>query len=175
MRNFGKTKDMSEQDIRVIARLEPAPGRRIFSLVALAGLGLLLVQVALARPPESIGWQVFLLVLGALALVLALRLWQATAHGLVLREDGLWEAGGRRLASIDEIASVDRGVFAFKPSNGFLVTLRRSAPRAWAPGLWWRLGRRIGVGGTTPGAAARAMADALAVMLDERRRRTGDG
>lgn len=162
---------MSVPEPRVIARLDPSPGRRFFSLAALAGLGLLLVQVALAHPPEAVGWQVFLLVLGALALMLAVRLWQATARGLVLREDGLWEAGGRRLAGFDEIASVDRGVFAFKPSNGFLVTLRAPAPRAWAPGLWWRLGRRIGVGGTTPGAAARAMADALAVMIDERRRR----
>jgi len=161
---------MTEQAPRVIARLEPAPGRRIFSLLALAGLGLLLIQVAVARPPQHLTWQIFLLVLGALALWLAVRLWQATASGLVLREDGLWEAGGRRLAALDEIASVDRGVFAFKPSNGFLVTLRARAPRAWAPGLWWRFGRRVGVGGTTPGAQARAMADALAVMLDARRR-----
>ncbi|PKP83901.1 MAG: hypothetical protein CVT80_11225, partial [Alphaproteobacteria bacterium HGW-Alphaproteobacteria-2] len=116
-------KHMAAHEAPVIARLEPSPGRRIFSLVALAGLGALLLQIALARPPQHLGWQVFLLVLGGLAVWLAVKLWQATARGLVLREDGLWEAGGRRLAALDEIASVDRGIFAFKPSNGFLVTL----------------------------------------------------
>lgn len=166
-------KHMAAQDAPVIARLEPSAGRRIFSLVALAGLGALLLQIALARPPQHLGWQVFLLVLGGLCIWLAVTLWQATARGLVLREDGLWEVGGRRLAALEDIASVDRGIFAFKPSNGFLVTLARPLPRAWAPGLWWRFGRRLGVGGTTPGAGARAMADALAVMLDRRRR--GDG
>ncbi len=164
---------MAETEPRIIARLDPAPGRRIFSLLALAGLGLLLVQVAVVHPPQHLVWHVFLLVLGGLVIWFAVRLWHATACGLVLREDGLWETGGRRLAALDEIASVDRGIFAFKPSNGFLVTLARPLPRAWAPGLWWRFGRRLGVGGTTPGAGARAMADALAVMLDRRQR--GDG
>ena len=39
---------------------------------------------------------------------------------------------------------------------------------AWAPGMWWRVGRRVGVGGLTGGAESRAVADALAAMLVER-------
>jgi hypothetical protein len=40
------------------------------------------------------------------------------------------------LARIDEIASLDRGTFAFKPSNGFLLRLSRKGTRVWRPGLW---------------------------------------
>ena len=65
------------------------------------------------------------------------------------------------------IASVDRGAFAFKPSNGFTVRLKSPAPRAWLPGLWWRLGRRVGVGGATPGKAARDMADVITILLKD--------
>ncbi|MCZ6663693.1 MAG: hypothetical protein O7B81_00130 [Gammaproteobacteria bacterium] len=50
-----------------------------------------------------------------------------------------------------------------KPTNGFVVRARNSMPAAWTPGIWWRLGRRIGVGGLTGGGEGEAMAE----LLDE--------
>ena len=41
-------------------------------------------------------------------------------------------------------------------------------PAAWQPGLWWRLGNRIGVGGMTPGSQAKAMAEIIAIKLAQR-------
>ena len=64
---------------------------------------------------------------------------------------------------------MDRGAFAFKPSNGFMLKLSRKGPFAWEPGIWWRIGRRVGVGGVTPGTPAKVMAE----MIQERITRRG--
>lgn len=152
----------------VIAYLRPSPARRAFGALMLVALGVILIYIAFFTPP-ALGWQLFLIGFGAGALYLALRLWQATATTLELTRTVLREANGRVLAEVADITRVDRGVFAFKPSNGFILTLRRSAgPRAWAPGLWWRLGWRIGVGGVTSGQEARTMAEILTLVLQDR-------
>ena len=152
----------------IIATLEPTIARRGFAVGVIAALGALLLYLAVTNPPQSPVWLVFLIGLGVVALWGAERLFRATDKRLELTRTELREAGGRVLARIDEIQGVDRGAFAFKPSNGFLLKLRQPAERVWAPGLWWRFGRRVGVGGVTPGSAAKNMAEALAIMIAER-------
>lgn len=153
---------------RVVARLYPSVPRRAFAAMVLGALGGILVWIALAHPPEGLGWRLFLLGFGGLTLWGTLRMWQATALGLELTGEELRDSAGRRLARLDEIRSVSRGVFAFKPSNGFLITLHAPGPVAWAPGLWWRLGRRLGVGGVTGRDEARFMAEMLDSLLTRR-------
>jgi len=91
--------------------------------------------------------------------------WNGGRRAVLLTEDGLVEDTGEMIAPIEHIAKVDRGAFAVKPSNGFVVYLTENAPRGWRFGLWWRYGRRVGVGGLTPGHMGRAMADQLALIL----------
>ena len=69
------------------------------------------------------------------------------------------------MAPIDDIIRVERGAFAFKPSNGFVVSLKQKTARAWIPGLYWKFSSRIGIGGVTAPADAKFMADALAVLI----------
>ena len=102
--------------------------------------------------------------LDGLALALAHRSYQATARDLILTRRGLYDSTGEELARIDDIVSVDRGFFAFKPSNGFLLRRKTPGPRRWLPGLWWRMGTRVGVGGATNGKAAREMADLIMLL-----------
>ncbi|MBT8412545.1 MAG: hypothetical protein KJP02_12225 [Octadecabacter sp.] len=153
---------MPDQDI--IATMQASLARRIFAYGAVLLLGALLVLLAFVQPPE-LGWQLFLIALGAGALVVAERLRRATLMGLVLTPDALCDTSGTVLARIEDIASVDRGAFAFKPSNGFILRLKTKAPRAWAPGLWWRFGKRVGVGGVTPSGPGRFMAEQIAMRL----------
>lgn len=152
----------------IIATLEPTTARRGFAVGVIAALGAILLYLAVSSPPQSLVWLVFLVGLGLFALWGAERLFRATDKRLELTRTELREAGGRVLARVDEIQGVDRGAFAFKPSNGFLLKLRQPAERVWAPGLWWRFGRRVGVGGVTPGSAAKNMAEALAIMIADR-------
>lgn len=152
--------------------LRPATGRRVLAVAVLGMLGFLLLGVAVqpgihlpARPVIAAG--------GALALWAAWRMWVATSTALELRSDGLYDGQGALIAGLDAIANVDRGTFAFKPAGGFLIRLHEKAAPAWAPGLWWRRGRSIGVGGVTHPALARAMADEIALRVAARGRDAG--
>ncbi len=151
-----------------IASVQASAPRRLFGMLVLASLGGLLIYLALATPQQMWG-KVMLLCLGTGALYVLTLMHKATAGRLDLTEEGLFDQDGNLLVSIDDIASVDRGHFAIKPSNGFVIRLRNRASRAWAPGLWWRNGRRLGVGGVTSAAQSKYMADALLAMLAERK------
>ncbi len=148
-------------------RIAPSGPRRALGVGMLALLGAMLVAIALARPPEALGWRAFLLAAGATSAWLSLGMWRASARGLVLSEAGLREEGegGRWLARTEAVERVERGAFAFKPSRGFLLRTAAPGPRAWSPGMWWRLGRRVGVGGVLRASDARAAAEVMQARL----------
>jgi hypothetical protein len=160
------------KDDRVLVRLHPSAPRRVVGAGMLVALGGLLIWIAVRHPPADLIWLAFLLVVGAGTLWMAARLWQATSLGLELTTTELREAGGggRVLARFDDILSVDRGPFAVKPTAGFALHLRSAGPRTWVPGLWWRVGRRVGVGGVTHRHEARLMAEIIAERLKARSR-----
>ena len=124
----------------------------------------MLILLAFVQPP-AFGWQLFLIALGAGTLVVAERLRSATMLGLIMTETDLRDTSGQILTTLGNIKSVDRGAFAFQPSNGFVLRLHKSAPRVWAPGLWWRFSTRIGVGGVTPAGPAKYMAEQIALRV----------
>jgi hypothetical protein len=162
------TQDVQEQgDDRAVPsyRLSATAARRVAAVLILAVLGGLLLWILISTPPAAFLGKAFLLTAGGIALAAAYGLWKATAPDLLLTPENLREENGRVLCTIDQIEKVERGTFAFKPSNGFVIVLKDKAPRAWAPGLWWRFGRRIGVGGVTGAAASKAMADVLAARV----------
>nr|WP_317057386.1 hypothetical protein [Roseovarius sp. W115]MDV2931041.1 hypothetical protein [Roseovarius sp. W115] len=152
-------------DSEILAIVRASPGRRVLGVSAMGVLGLLTVYVAMARPPDALVWQAFLLLIGGLSLWLADAMRRATALAVELTRDGLRTSDGEVIAPLDQIETLDRGIFAFKPSNGFLIKLKKKAPARWQPGLWWRFGKRIGVGGVTPGAQSRAMADIVTALM----------
>lgn len=154
-------------DAVILATISASAARRVLGASILAALGCLLVWIAFTTPP-ALGWQILLVAIGVTALAGTARLWQATTDRVELTAEVLRDSSGRVLARVEDIVRVDRGAFAFKPSNGFVVITRMSQPRGWAPGLWWRLGRRIGVGGVTNAGEAKFMAETLGLMLAER-------
>ena len=156
-----------EQSNEVLAAIKASPGRRILGVGSLWILSLMVIYVAIVRPPE-LGWQLFLFALGGVSIWIAEQMRRSTAVTLELTRHELRDSAGVVLARMDEVTGIDRGMFAFKPSNGFLLRLNRNKPRAWRPGLWWSLGSRIGVGGMTPAHQAKFMAEIIATLLAER-------
>lgn len=148
----------------VYARVHAAPVRRLFGYGVVFGLGALVIYVTLVQPPQLV-WLVFMLGFGVTMLWLAERLRRATMMVIELTKTEVRDSSGAVLARIADIRSVERGTFAFKPSNGFTLVLHTKQPRAWAPGLWWRFGRRVGVGGVTAAGPSKLMAEQLAVMI----------
>ncbi len=151
----------------ILARVEASTPRRWIGVGMLGVVGVLVIYVALAQPPALV-WQAFLLIVGSASLWLAYRMWIATDDAIELTGTELRTQSGQVIATLEQIESVDRGVFAFKPSNGFLVVTRTAGQNSWAPGLWWRLGKRIGVGGMTSAAEAKFMSEALMTLLAKR-------
>ena len=152
----------------ILAVVEASAIRRWLGIGMLVALGGMSCYVAFATPPEP-AWQGFLIGVGLLALWVAERLRRATASRLELTRDALHDSSGAVLARVADVVTVDRGMMAFKPSNGFVVTTRAPGPRGWRPGLWWRLGRRIGVGGVASAHQTKAMAELLSAMVAERK------
>lgn len=153
----------------VLATVSASAPRRLMGIVVLTVLGGLLIYAGLVQP-QGLGLQLVLLLAGGIVLYLTERMRRASVATLELTREGLRDSEGRVLARLDQIETVNRGVFAFKPSNGFVLTTRQPQERHWNPGLWWRVGRRIGVGGVTPAAQTKFMADMIQTLLDEQRR-----
>jgi hypothetical protein len=151
----------------VLATIKASPGRRILGIGSLWVLSLLVIYVAIVQPPE-LGWQLFLLALGAVTIWIAEQMRRSTAVQLELTRDALRDSTGTVLTRIADVTAIDRGMFAFKPSHGFLLRVNSQKPRAWRPGLWWSVGSRIGVGGMTPAHQAKFMAEMIATMIADR-------
>lgn len=147
-----------------LATLQASPLRRMFGYTVLLALGALAVYLALTTNP-SIGFRLFLLIFGICVLVAAEYMRRATQLTVSLTHEGLFDSAGTQLVAMDNIDKIERGLFAFKPSHGFVVITKDKQKRAWAPGLWWRHGRRIGVGGVTPSGPAKFMAERLSLLV----------
>ncbi|APE44106.1 hypothetical protein BOO69_12335 [Sulfitobacter alexandrii] len=156
-----------DDENEVLATVQASAGRRILGIGCLLVLGVLLIYLAFATPP-SLPWQAFLILVGAGALWCADAMRRATASRVELTPLVLRDADGTVIAQVDGISGIDRGFFAFKPSNGFLLKLDTPGGRAWRPGLWWRVGRRIGIGGMTPGSQTKFMSEVLSALLAQR-------
>ena len=148
-----------------VAELRATGMRRWIGVGTMFGLGALLLWLALSQRFDHFGWQILLLVLAGGALYAAMRMQQATAEHLVLTENGLYDNTGYLLASYDNIRTVERGMLALKPSNGFMIVTETPLKARWRPGLYWVFGRRIGVGGMTSGADAKFVADMMNMQM----------
>ncbi len=148
-----------------LARLDAGSARRGVAAGLVAGAGGALM---IAANDVAGGAGLVLAVLGGVGVVMAAVLWRASAGHVVLTEQGLFDHAGTCLAKLAEIDAVTAAPFAFKPSNGFTLMLNTPQTRLWVPGLYWRYGRRLGIGGVPAGQAARAMAERIAALIAQR-------
>lgn len=154
---------------QVLATLYPSAARRLFGLFSLFAIGIILLAVAFTHPPTSILWLIFLLIFGCGALAWGEKMRRDTKVHLELTEEELRDSNGRVLAKLSEIDKIDYGTFAIKPSSGFRLRLKEPKEKAWAPGLWWRFSRNVGVGGIARSSEAKHMAQTITALLSERR------
>jgi hypothetical protein len=160
----GAEPTQEQADLRVFT-LPATLGRRLSAVTVLGALALIHFWIVTSSPPAALVGKLFLIGVGMAASYAAYRVWKSTECDILLTPEDVREENGRVLCRIEDIDHVQRGPFAFKPSNGFVIVLKAKAPRAWAPGLWWRIGRRIGVGGVTSAGAGKAMADVLSARV----------
>ena len=150
----------------ILMDLAAAAPRLWLGLACTGGLGVLMGWILINASPGPL-YQLMFAAIGLGAIWVAVKLWQAGSEEIILTNKVLKTKSGRVLTHVDNVRSVERGAFSFKPPNGFLVHLKEPSGQGWVPGLWWQRGRRIGVGGVVPAGRSRAMAEALtALTLD---------
>jgi hypothetical protein len=150
--------DQKTEDI--LSVLPASAGRRWMGIIVFFALGVLLLWLGIANSP-SFGWRIGFIVFGMAALWGADVMRRSTADEIVLTREVLRTRSGRVLTRVDNVDKVERGAFAFKPSQGFLVRLKTPTEPGWAPGLWWARGTYVGIGGVVSGGQAKAMAEIL--------------
>ena len=148
----------------VLSTLPPSQGRRWMAIVVFLALGVIFLWLGLANSP-SIGWRIVFVLGGVASLWGSDVLRRATDDEIILTREVLKTRSGTVLAHVDNVAKVERGAFAFKPSQGFLVRLKEPESKGWAPGLWWARGTFIGIGGVVSAGRARAMAEILTALI----------
>ncbi|MCI2398074.1 hypothetical protein [Aliiroseovarius subalbicans] len=151
-----------------LATLSPTSTRRRLSTLLIFALSVLFLWMAATA--SSLPGAVLPLVLGLATLWIAARSLRSWHLALILTDTTLCDSSGRILVRMDDIRSVDRSAFAFKPSNGFMLRLDAPGPLTWMPGLWWRVGNRLAIGGATQPAETRIMADQIGFLLAARTR-----
>lgn len=151
----------------IYAKITVSAPRFYFAFAVQIALGLILIYMAFAGPAGVLG-KFFLITIGVLMLLQAYRLRGAVAREIWLTDAGIVTDDGLLLAPMDQITEVSRGAFALKPSNGFAVTMSQKHSFLWVPGLWWRFGTRVGLGGVTGAGAAKFMAEQIALRVATR-------
>lgn len=156
---------MHDQD-EVLAELRVSPLRRVTAVTVMLGLAGVLFYVVWVNPP--IAYLQFLFVISGIgALIAARAVAKASAGAVILTTKLLRDRDGTQIAALDEIELVDAGFLALRPSNGFTIRLREPQQSMWRPGLWWRWGRRIGIGGMTPRQSGKMMSDMIKMQIAE--------
>lgn len=151
----------------VLASVVASAPRKWFGVGSMVSLGVILIYVTIVYPPDSFLQQAFLLFVGGAAFWLAEKTRRATERTVELTGEGLRDSSGEVIAVLSDISGVERGTFALKPSNGFMFRLKTKHPRRWLPGVWWCLGRTVGIGGVTAAPQTKAMAQILEALLVE--------
>ncbi|MFT5342884.1 MAG: hypothetical protein ACI9BH_002100 [Paracoccaceae bacterium] len=148
----------------VLAVVSVSQVRRWLGVGILAAIGVMLLYLAFSTSPDFRA-QLFLIGVGAAAIWLADKMRRATGLWIELTATELRDSNGRLIVKVDDIKSVDSGFLAFKPSNGFLIRSAARQSRVWQPGLWWRFGKSIGIGGVTPGSQTKAMSQIIQMII----------
>ena len=151
----------------ILVKLEVAQGRRMFGVLSIAALGMTLLYIAAVYPPAMIPALFALILVGALFIWAGYRLYRSTDNTILLTREAITTQSGHVLCRLEDIAKVDRGFFAFKPSNGFLVLLKERGQRSWSPGMWWHLGKHLGIGGVTSPRQSKEMVSIIQIILAE--------
>jgi hypothetical protein len=152
----------------VLMTLQVAIVRRFAGVLSAGLLGLLFIYLGFTFAGPFVA-KIGLMLAGGGCFAISITMYGITRHDIELTQNEIRETSGKIVARLDDIASVDRGAFAFKPTNGFVIVLKERAPRIWRAGLWWRYGKRIGIGGITNVGQNKAMAEKLAALIEQRK------
>ena len=111
----------------------------------------------------------FFLLLGLVLLALWFKrfLKRYSKVGFQINSTGLYDLETNLICKIDDIHKVDVSPYTFKSANGFIVFSKTKSKFRSVPGLYWRLGNRISIGGLISKNESKFLSTTLLALIDE--------
>ena len=88
--------------------------------------------------------------------------------GFLINEIGLFNLDKSLICKIEDIEKVDVSPYTFKAANGFIVLLKTKNSFKAIPGLYWRLGKRISIGGLISKSESKFLSGTLLEILNKK-------
>ena len=86
---------------------------------------------------------------------------------------GLFNIDGSVICEIDDIERIDVSPYTFKSANGFIVILKTKSSFKSIPGLYWRLGKRLSIGGLVSKNESKFLSQTLLSFFEENKNKPG--
>ena len=125
------------------------PGHRIkiLGLTIFALLAFLIVSLSRLEKNISVLDMLLIPIIVVLGLWLKRFLNRYSKIGFLINELGMFNLDESLIFKMDEIERIDVSPYTFKSANGFIILLKTKSSFKFIPGLYWRLGNRISIGG----------------------------
>ena len=93
--------------------------------------------------------------------------------GFLINQSGLFNLDGSIICEIGDIERIDVSPYTFKSANGFIVILKTKSSFKSIPGLYWRLGNRLSIGGLVSKNESKFLSQTLLGFYEENEKKTG--
>ena len=93
--------------------------------------------------------------------------------GFLINQSGLFNIDGSVICEIDDIERIDVSPYTFKSANGFIVILKTKSSFKSIPGLYWRLGKRLSIGGLVSKNESKFLSQTLLSFFEENKNKPG--
>ena len=87
--------------------------------------------------------------------------------GFLINQSGLFNLDGSIVCEIGDIERIDVSPYTFKSANGFIVILKTKSSFKSIPGLYWRLGKRLSIGGLVSKNESKFLSHTLSGFLEK--------
>ena len=91
--------------------------------------------------------------------------------GFLINQSGLFNLDGSIICEIGDIEIIDVSPYTFKSANGFIVILKTKNSFKLIPGLYWRLGKRLSIGGLVSKTESKFLSQALLRFYEEKEKK----
>ena len=146
------------------------PGHRIKILGAIIFGLLVFLTFTISKLDQAISLSDFLLI----PAIIMFGLWfkrflkRYSNVGFLINDTGLFNLDETIVCKMSDIARVDVSPYTFKSANGFIVLLKTQSSFKSIPGLYWRLGKRISIGGLVSKNESKFLSGALLRFLEKK-------
>ena len=159
---------LEENETLIVLRVSPVKSFLGSALLVTLGFTLL-YSIHKKTAEENIILDLIFLSVALTLIYYGWRIIKAKQTGVKLTKLGIYDLNNTLLYRTSDIKYLDRGIFAIKPANGFIIHLNKPLAFHWHPGLFWCIRKRLAIGGLLSKQECKAFADLLEIECGVKR------